>query len=847
MNLWPKFNFIKGNPRFSRATIVSIATLLFLGGVYFVYNSLAATSNPAGESEYFANKPLEKMTMEMLKANSEEINAKIEKRDEKINNLRKITEDRKKLFKELVDTDPDQALKSAIPDKLKSKFPKEIQNSLETNATVEGKYEIYHADAKDPKQSRYMRYLISNDGKQYKINFAGNMPNIATGQKIKIKGKKIDNVVVADNSDNKGVEFLPLTGSAPATTDLVTAALLPDSQTSISSKKVLTLLINFQNDTSQPISADQYRQQTFTGATSANAAYKEMSYSKFQFVGKTRADGDIYGYYTIPFDSTKYDPNARTHNDWATAADNAAKNAGVDVTGYDSIMYVFPKSSAIYWWGLGSIGGSPNRVWCNGDYHYTLSAHELGHNLGWYHSSSTSCVDANNKRVTISNNCTTDEYGDPFDIMGGGAYHHMNVFQKGVVGWLGEPNTQTATSSGTYTIYPLNTASNNVQALRVPKERDSAGNITKYYYLEFRQPSAYDLYDSNHNSYQDVSMATKGALVHIASKYLKPVTEYGNAQRPLILDMTPATTSFYDAALTSGNSYRDDAAKFTIKTESATTSQLTVSVTFDASPTPAPTPVPTPTPTPTKAPTATVVITPTPTPTKTPTPSPTPVSTPTPTPSPTSTCTRSNPTISVTPASQWGSPGLQLSYTVSITNNDVRSSCTASNFKLASLTSSGWTISPSSEVFSLAPGAKADRTIAVAPPVSTISGFYAINFKVENSSDAKFNASISANYNISSADNIAPNIISYAPNEGKVLFGNSRTYVRVYAKDTSGIGKIEFFIDNQSKFTCINSISCSFMLYYNTLSSGNHKVRFEVTDKALVPNITKQEVTVTRK
>src|SRR5262249_62060378 len=77
-------------------------------------------------------------------------------------------------------------------------------------------------------------------------------------------------------------------------------------------------------------------------------------------------------------------------------------------------------------------------------------AHELGHNLGLYHSHRLVC-----DGVPVGPNCTSAEYGDPFDVMGYADLLHFNAVQKELLGWLnygGSPPTTTVTASGVDTI-----------------------------------------------------------------------------------------------------------------------------------------------------------------------------------------------------------------------------------------------------------------------------------------------------------------------------------------------------------------------------------------------------------
>jgi len=97
----------------------------------------------------------------------------------------------------------------------------------------------------------------------------------------------------------------------------------------------------------------------------------------------------------------------------ANQAKAAATAAGVNLAAYNHYVYAFP-SNACSWWGLGSVGGSPSQAWVNGTFNVTVVAHEMGHNLGIYHSRTLDCG-----AEVICGSGTVDEYGDIVDVMGG--------------------------------------------------------------------------------------------------------------------------------------------------------------------------------------------------------------------------------------------------------------------------------------------------------------------------------------------------------------------------------------------------------------------------------------------
>ena len=95
----------------------------------------------------------------------------------------------------------------------------------------------------------------------------------------------------------------------------------------------------------------------------------------------------------------------------ASYAKQAATAAGVNLSAYTRYVYAFPEN-ACDWWGLGTVGGNPSQAWINGSLAKGVG-HEMGHNLGLYHSRGLECG-----TTTLGSNCTTIDYGDTLDKMG---------------------------------------------------------------------------------------------------------------------------------------------------------------------------------------------------------------------------------------------------------------------------------------------------------------------------------------------------------------------------------------------------------------------------------------------
>lgn len=411
----------------------------------------------------------------------------------------------------------------------------------EKGSVIEGRVEVIIIDdfEKGNYQTQYYLMPDSAPGKSFLLKFSGETPALLSGQKARARGETIGNQIIISQKENFEIISQPLR----------------ESQALTAVKKVAVILVNFQNDQSQPYNQDHAREVTFTGEQSANAYYREVSFGKFKLEGKLRVDGDIFGWYTIPYD-----------NDWcnrnmmvlAQAAEDAAAADGFVRTGYTNFIYAFPKIPNCRWWGLG--GGSYS--WINGKYALEIVVHELGHNFGANHSSIYICKGPNGEGVPLSDNCIRGEYGDVFDVMGSCESCHFNNFQKGVAGWYESSNTKDALSSGVYFIAPIEKATSSVQALRVPRTRDLNDNILDYFYLEYRRPFGFDNFSPD-------NPVVNGITVRIAPNY---DINFGFAAKPLLLDMNGEPDArFYNpfnAPLALGQAFVDPFTNISIKTAS---------------------------------------------------------------------------------------------------------------------------------------------------------------------------------------------------------------------------------------------------------------------------------------
>jgi hypothetical protein len=256
--------------------------------------------------------------------------------------------------------------------------------------------------------------------------------------------------------------------------------------------------------------------------TTVSQQILDMSYEKTYILATVNPTT-----YRMPEANAAYTNHSLLYNH----ATEAAESDGADLSPYETICVYHPAIDGEGYAGLASVGGK--KMWLKSASAKVIT-HELGHNYGSRHASFWAA--ANQDPADPSG--TGSEYGDFTDIMGAGSVPsgHFNAFHKKKVRWLDEDNWLRVTNSGTYRIHRSDHRETEGLLRGLEIDKGDGGS----YWVGLRQ---------EYNSYERFG---RGAYL----LWKKP-----SDNRSYLLDMTPQSEAGKDdSGLALGQTYSDAAA-----------------------------------------------------------------------------------------------------------------------------------------------------------------------------------------------------------------------------------------------------------------------------------------------
>jgi MYXO-CTERM domain-containing protein len=415
------------------------------------------------------------------------------------------------------------------------------QDETAPAGAISGKLVTYILDFEDHSETQYL--LRDSTGRERRLEFP-TPPELAAGTRLHVWG--------SDDGQTIRVARFEVPAVSETRSALVAGTMKP-------TRRWAFVMVNSGGAMALTKEAAQDRLFNLANPRSMKSYYREVSY------GQQDLDGEVIG-------PLAYKPKTGCDTNQVITALRPMVQGTFD----QYLWYYGTRQPACGWAGLAALGTAdrpqPNS-WYNASAGCVVLAQEPGHNFGMVHSSSMRCQKGGAFVPLIAagdGQCAHSEYGNIFDPMGSGCFH-MDGFQKAYQNWISGCNVVTVTSSGTFTVFPLEQACNGVQLLQVPLPKQRvipmagvSASITSYY-LELRAPVGLD-----------ATLMTPRVFVTVGGDIAE---SRGRGGRNWLIDMNPQTPSMSDAALPVGKQYSDpDPAgpKFTVVSADATKAVIQV-------------------------------------------------------------------------------------------------------------------------------------------------------------------------------------------------------------------------------------------------------------------------------
>jgi len=377
-------------------------------------------------------------------------------------NLVQLAQARQQLMIALVQTNPKVAAARMLPRQIRARVPAQAAVYIEDEVKVQGTSYVSVSDNFAAGISHATFKIVGSAGGTPQNVYLAD-PTGSERDMHKLAGKKLifnamrvgDHLLLLDKKKVQVEELQPAGGSTSTSGSVVAAATVVQGE-----QKTLSILVNF-NDKALSCTASDVANRVFgsSGAT-VNTLFKDSSRGLVGF------SGTAVGPFTIDYASN----GSCNYSGWASAAEAAARQAGVDPSAYTRVNYVTPSNSTCGWSGLAYMPGRQSWVQACGA--TGVYAHELGHNLALHHAATP-----------------TSEYGDASDPMGAAKAISLNGANRVMAGWQPAGTVLDVAVGGSYSVASV--SDNSVvampQVLRIPK-----ADTAETYYVSLRQATGYD-------------------------------------------------------------------------------------------------------------------------------------------------------------------------------------------------------------------------------------------------------------------------------------------------------------------------------------------------------------------
>ncbi len=329
--------------------------------------------------------------------------------------------------------------------------------------SVSGTLELTHEDTATGQ--RPISILSTSDGPQV-VHFAPGEPVPPNGAEVRLHGRVNGATIEADSATIIGPTLAVPTG-APADGGAGQTAAAGSQSTPLAAgaaRTIAIVVITFAGGT-PPAYTDAYLQGVLvSNANSVSNYFVEQSYGQVSFTGINSPNGDVY-HASIASNGSGCNTNAGWPT-WSSQADAAVGSVAQQLRPRHLRVQLTRHAAGGPAWATCPAARSTSTTRSRCPSSPTSSATTSACTTR-RRSAASSPVSRSRTRRT-ANACSFSEYGDPYDIMGSSATNQQNAFHKLQSGWIGgagEPGVKTITTSGDYTLAPLEWSSASGTAL----------------------------------------------------------------------------------------------------------------------------------------------------------------------------------------------------------------------------------------------------------------------------------------------------------------------------------------------------------------------------------------------
>lgn len=395
-------------------------------------------------------------------------------RSQRTAQLVQIAAQRQQRLLALLERNPKVAAARFIPAAVRDRLPAEAQTYVEREVRAAGTVVATVSDDFEGGRSKtdFMLHLNDNASQRLQLRMADSLAGEGdmlgfVGRKLSLTGTQVDGQLVITSKQSV---LMAADAAGSTTTTVGTTAIVKGDQ------KTLSILLNFNDAALSCTQADLQNRLFGSTGTTVNTNFRNSSRNQVSF------SGNVVG----PFNISYSKAGSCDYNGWASAAEAAAKAAGIDTTQYTRVNYVTPTNSTCGWGGLAYMPG--RQSWVQACTSTGIFSHELGHNLSFHHAATP-----------------TSEYGDGSDPMGGAKAVLFSGANRVMAGWMAPGTVVDITGGGTFAIDALAVAApTSPQVMRIFK-----ADSNEWYHVSLRK--AIDLDTSLSPTYLDKVTVVKAS------------------------------------------------------------------------------------------------------------------------------------------------------------------------------------------------------------------------------------------------------------------------------------------------------------------------------------------------